>query len=173
MFTKIVFAAVAGAGLCAAPVFAQAAAAAKSDAEFLRMAAEADMTAAHIGKMAEDRAANGEIKDFGKKLAQDHTSDYNQVFQLAAKTGESVPKAIDKRDDHEIAALDKRKGTAFDRAFLTEESAAHEKLIKEFRQEAEHGSNPDIKAYANKTLPIIEQHLHEAQDLLKPKAHKA
>jgi putative membrane protein len=173
MFTRIVLSTLGAAAIAAMPLCVRAADPSKSDAEFLRMAAEADMTTTHIGKMAEDRAATTEIKDFGKKLAQDHTGDYGQITQLAAKTGAEVPKGIDKLDDRQIASLDKLKGKAFDRTFLTREAAEHERLVRLFKQEAEHGNNPDIKDYANKALPIIQGHLHDAQDLLKPKAHKA
>jgi putative membrane protein len=173
MFTKVVLSALGVAAICAVLVRAQAATVSKRDADFLKMAAEADMTATHIGKVAEDRAVASGVKDLGRKLVQDHTSDYRQLTDLAAKISESVPKAIDKQDDREIANLNKRKGKMFDQHFLTQETVEHEKLIKAFKDEAEHGDNPDVKAYANKALPLMEGHLHEAQDLLKPKAHKA
>jgi putative membrane protein len=173
MFTRMILSTLGAAAIAAMPLCARAADVSKTDAEFLKMAAEADMTTTHIGKMAEDRAATTEIKDYGKKLAQDHTSDYGQVAELAAKVGADVPKGIDKVDDRQIASLDKLKGKTFDRTFLTQETAEHERLIKAFQQEAEHGSNADIKDYANKALPVIQGHLHDAQDLLKTKAHKA
>jgi putative membrane protein len=172
MYTKTILSILSGAAICVVPLCAQTGAVNKRDAEFLKIAAEADMTTTHIGKMAEDRATADGVKDFGKKLAQDHTSDYNKLCEFAAKTGESVPKAIDKQDDREIAALNRSKGKAFDRAFLAHEAVAHEKLMKAFKQEAEHGDNPDIKAYANKALPVIESHLHDVQDLRKPDTHK-
>ena len=40
-------------------------------------------------------------------------------------------------------------------------------------KEADHGKNPDIRAYASKALPVMEQHLHEAEDLVKGKGAKA
>ncbi len=173
MFTRMILSALGAAAVAAMPLSLRAADVSKGDAEFLKMAAEADMTTTHIGKMAEDRAATTEIKDFGKKLAQDHMSDYQQITELAAKTGAEVPKGIDKLDDRQIASLDKLKGKAFDRTFLTQETTEHERLVKAFKQEAEHGDNPEIKDYANKALPVIQGHLHDVQDLLKPKAHKA
>ncbi|MGA8594169.1 MAG: DUF4142 domain-containing protein [Bryobacteraceae bacterium] len=173
MFTRLVLSTLGVAAVVAIPLSVRAADVSKGDTEFLKMAAEADMTTTHIGKMAEDRAATTEIKDFGKKLAQDHTSDYQQITELAAKTGAEIPKGIDRLDDRRIASLDKLKGKAFDRTFLTQETTEHERLVNAFKQEAEHGNNPDIKDYASKALPVIQGHLHDAQDLLKPKAHKA
>jgi putative membrane protein len=131
------------------------------------MAAEADMTIAHIGKEAEDRGATDKIKDFGKTLVQDHTSDYESLTALASKTGDAIPKGIDRGDYRTVASMDHYKGKMFDHAFLASESAEHQKLIHAFKEEATHGSNPAIKAYATKALPTIEKHLHDAQDLLK------
>ena len=169
MTKKTMGMALCGVLLCAPFEWAQATSAPKTDQEFLNMAAEADMTSAHLGEMAGDRAASDGVKEFGKKLVQDHTNDYRIVSQLASKLGDMTPKGIDTADNREIGRLEKYKGAAFDRAFLAHETVEHQRLVSAFKQEAEHGANPDIKAYAAKTLPTIEGHLHDGQDLLKAK----
>ena len=131
------------------------------------MAAQADMTIAHIGQMAENRAATDKVKNFAKTVVQDHTNDYWELTGVAAKAGDQIPKAINGQNARVIAALERSKGKAFDRDFLNRQSAEHERLISAFKLEAEHGSNPVIKDYARKALPTIERHLHDAQDLLK------
>jgi putative membrane protein len=141
-----------------------------SDKAFLAMAAQADMTMAHIGKDAETEATASNVKDFGKTLVDDHTSDYQQLTELAGKTGEPIPKAIDRLNGQRIVALERYRGKSFDHEFLIRQSAEHEKLIHAFKEEATYGSNPAIKAYASKALPTIERHLHEAEDLLKGRA---
>jgi putative membrane protein len=156
--------------LCCLPLYTKNPLPPKSDAAFLAMAAEADMTLAHIGQMAEDRAANTKLKNFGETLVQDHTGDYQSLSILAGKMGDTIPKAIDKINTREITGLDRYHGKSFDHAFLLRESAVHQKLAAAFRREAEHGSNPDIKAYATKALPTIERHLHETQDLMKQRS---
>jgi putative membrane protein len=144
-----------------------------SDREFLQMAAEEDMTAANLGKLAEERAAETGVKDFGKTLVRDHTDDYRRLCALATKIGQPIPKGIDRHDNREIDHLDAYKSKVFDREFLLHETLEHQKLIATFQREAEHSGNPEIKAYASKALPVIEAHLHEAQDLLKPARHSA
>lgn len=168
MTKQLILTGVLGASVACLPVLAKAPASKMmSDSSFVAMAAQADMTTAHLGKVAEDRGANDKIKDLGKTLVQDHTNDYEALTEVAAKTGETIPKAIDRQNDREISMLDRYKGKTFDHAFLTHEQMEHEKLVRAFKEEAEHGSNPAIKAYANKALPTIEQHLHDVQDLLK------
>ena len=173
MFENALTSLLCGAAICAVPITLNAATVSKRDAAFMKMAAEADMMCAHIGQMAENSAANSAVKDSGKKLVQDHTTSYQELTQLASKTGESIPKSIEKRDDGKIVQLNRVKGKAFDRAFLSHEVVDHEKLIKAFKAEAEHGENQDIKAFAIKSLPVVETHLHKAEDLATPKAHKA
>src|SRR5208283_3484187 len=124
---------------------------------------QADMTIVHIGKMAQERAETPKLKDFANTLVQGHTNDYQELTALAANAGDSIPKAIDARNDRTIATLDHYKGKSFDHAFLENQSVEHERLINAFKHEAEHGSNPAIKAYATKALPTIEQHLHDAE----------
>lgn len=141
-----------------------------NDAAFLTMAAQADMTTAHIGEEAEDRAATAQVKDFAKTMVQDHKNDYTQLSELAGKLGETIPKSIDTRDVHTIMALDHYKGKTYDHMVLMREAEEHEKLVRAYKAEAQSGQDPRIKAYANQTLPVIEKHLHEAQDLLKSKA---
>jgi putative membrane protein len=170
MSNKIIVSTFLGVAVACFPAYSKKPAAVQNDAAFLAMAAQADMTTAHIGQDAEDRAATSKVKDFAKTLAQDHTSDYQSLSELAGKLGESIPKAIDSRNDRAIAALDHYKGKTYDQMFLTHESEQHERLIAAFKKEAEHGQNPAIKAYASKALPVIERHLHDAQDLLKNKA---
>jgi putative membrane protein len=140
-----------------------------SDGSFVVMAAQADMMIAHIGKDAQGRGANDRVKDFGKSLVQDHTTEYQELTIAAEKAKDVIPKGLDRQDIRTINALNRYSGKAFDHAFLAGQAAEHERLVRAFKQEAEHGSNPDLKAYASKALPVIEKHLHDAEDLLKQK----
>jgi putative membrane protein len=140
-----------------------------SDGSFVVMAAQADMMIAHLGKDAEGRGASESVKQFGKSLVQDHTTEYQELTVAAAKAQDVIPKGLDRQDIRTINALNCYSGKAFDHAFLTGQATEHERLVRAFKQEAEHGSNADLKAYANKALPVIEKHLHDAEDLLKQK----
>jgi putative membrane protein len=139
----------------------------KSDAAFLSTAAQADMTIAHMSQDTESKAANDKVRDFAKTLVQEHTTDYQELTELAEKTGDKIPRGIDRENFQSVSALEHAKGKAFERAFLTRQSAEHQKLVRAYKQEADHGSNPAIRAYASKALPVVEQHLREVEDLLK------
>jgi putative membrane protein len=140
----------------------------KTDDQFLTMAAKTDMTEAHEGEMAESQADRSDVKELAKTIVRDHTDSYHQLTELANKTGASIPKGIDIRKDHTIVQLVHLKGASFDRQFAKDEIAAHRQAIAAFKREAEHGQNADLKAYATKMIPILEKHLHLAEDCAKP-----
>ena len=137
----------------------------KVDAQFMNMAAKANMTEAHLGQMAEAQGRQHGVKDFGSRLSKDHTSAYEELSVLANKTGKTIPKAIGR--DKTIDRLMPLKGNRFDRAFLLDEVQSHKSAIAAFKSEAEHGENADVKAWAKTMIPILEGHLQTAESLAK------
>jgi predicted outer membrane protein len=62
-------------------------------------------------------------------------------------------------------ALSKLSGDAFDRAFTQEMLAGHRKAVSSFQTESKSGKDPEVKAWATKTLPTLEGHLKQVQEL--------
>lgn len=138
-----------------------------ADKSFMNKAADDDMIEANVGQMAEARAAKTDVRNFAKTLADDHSRAYGELLRLANTTGDKVPRGINIRRDRAAAQLAHLKGTRFDRAFLSDEIASHEKAIAAFRREAAHGSNPEIKAMALQMIPVLQKHLETARHLAK------
>lgn len=161
-----------GAGLCglalfAFPALAQSNPLSKADKQFLTMAAETNMTEAHIGQMAEEQANSQAAKDFGKKLDQDHSAAYTELLQLAQKEGDSIPRGINTRHISSVNSLAGLKGRSFDKAFARDEAMDHQRALAAFQREANHGNNPDVKAYAAKQIDTMKAHLDLAKALEK------
>jgi putative membrane protein len=156
---------------CCAMVWAQAGATstAGGDQAFVDMAAQTDMTEAHLGQMAQEKASSQAVKDYANMLVTDHTADYTKLTAVAGKAGLSVPKGIDAKHDKMIAPFEKLKGAAFDHRFIHEMAVGHEGAIAAYNKEARDGQNADIKAYATETLPTLQKHEQGAKDLTKAK----
>ena len=147
------------------PVMAQAAEGGTNpDQDFVTLAAQTDMTEAHLGKLAQTQGTAQAIKDLGQMLATDHTSDYTQLSTIATKAGLTVPKGIDSKHEKMIAPFEKLNGQAFDRRYAQTMAKGHEEAIAAYKKEASDGQNADLKAYAQQTLPTLEKHLKAAQD---------
>ncbi len=145
---------------CAAPLT-------NADKQFMITAARTDMIEAHEGQMAESQAKREDVKDFAKTLVQDHTQSYEQLTALAAKTGVSIPTGINAAKDPGIAPLIRLNGDRFDRAFDRDEVAAHRRALALFKHEAASGHDPDVKAWAAQRIPVLEKHLHLAEECAK------
>jgi putative membrane protein len=153
------------------PILAQAGgAAATSEQDFVNLAAQTDMTEAHLGQMAEEQSSSQAVKDYAQMLVTDHTNDYKQLCADAEKAGLTVPKGIDEKHNKTIAMFEKLKGGAFDHHYIHEMAVGHEAAIAAYKKEVQEGQNPDIKAYAAQALPTLEKHLNGAKDLEKGKA---
>ncbi|MFL6416341.1 MAG: DUF4142 domain-containing protein [Bryobacteraceae bacterium] len=143
-----------------------------TDQDFVTLAAQTDMTEAHLGQLAQSQGASQAVKDLGQMLATDHTSDYTQLGTIATKAGITVPKGLDAKHDKMIAPFEKLKGAAFDRRYAPTMVKGHQEAIAAYKKEASDGQNADIKTYAQQTLPTLEKHLQAAQDAAKAKPSK-
>lgn len=141
-----------------------------TDQDFVNLAAQTDMTEAHLGQLAQEQGTAPAVKDLGQMLVTDHTSDYTQLGTIATKAGLTVPKGIDAKHDKMIAPFEKLKGKMFDRRYTHTMVKGHEEAIAAYKKEVSNGQNADIKAYAQQTLPTLEKHLKAAQDAEKGKA---
>jgi len=153
-------------------VMAQAAPGGASDQDFVTLAAQTDMTEAHLGQLAQEQGASQAVKDLGQMLATEHTRGYTQLNAIATKAGLTVPKGTDAKHDKMIAPFEKLKGAAFDRRYAPMMVTGHREAIAAYKKEASDGQNADVKTYAEQTLPTLEKHLQAAQDAAKAKSSK-
>jgi len=154
--------ALAGASLAGAAL-AQGAAVPAADRAFAEKAAAGGAAEVEGGKVAEQRAANDKVKQFGARMAQDHAKANDELKQIASGKGLQLPSAPDAQHQHEMARMQKLSGAAFDQAYMDHMVKDHKKDVAEFRKQASAGKDPDLKAFAAKTLPTLEEHLKLAE----------
>jgi putative membrane protein len=140
-----------------------------TDQEFVNLAAQTDMTEAHLGQLAQAQGDSQAVKDLGQMLATDHTADYTQLGTIATKAGLTVPKGLDAKHDKMIGPFEKLKGKMFDRRYTQTMVKGHGEAIAAYKKEVNNGQNADIKAYAQQALPTLEKHLKAAKDAEKGK----
>ena len=154
--------ALAGASLAGAAL-AQGAAVPAADRAFAEKAAAGGAAEVEGGKVAEQRAANDKVKQFGARMVQDHGKANDELKQIASGKGLQLPSAPDAHDQQEMARMQKLSGAEFDRAYMDHMVKDHKKDIAEFKKQASSGKDPEIKAFAAKTLPTLQEHLKLAE----------
>src|SRR6187402_975356 len=66
----------------------------EDDSEFLVDAAEINLAEIEIGKLAQTKSSNPEVKKFGKMLVDEHTKSAAEVKAIADKRNFSLPTSI-------------------------------------------------------------------------------
>jgi len=141
---------------------------AMSDQKFVDFAAQTDMLEANLGQLAQSAAGTQQVMDYAQMLVTDHTGDFNQLSGVAHEAGLSVPGAIDAENNKTmIGPFEKLKGATFDRRYIEDMIAGHEKGIGVYKKEAAEAHNPALKTYAENALPVLEKHLAAAIKLGK------
>jgi|SRR5580658_6011077 putative membrane protein len=141
-----------------------------TDQQFIDMAAQTDMLEAHLGEMAANQASSQSVKDYAQMLVTDHTNDYQQLTEMAAKDNLTLPKGLDDEHNKMIAPFDKLNGKAFDMRYVHTMIEGHTKAIAVYTKESNDAQSPDVKSYAAATLPTLNKHLDGAKGLEKKPA---
>jgi len=136
-----------------------------SDKEFVMRAAQGGMTEVELGKVASEKASSSQVKDFGARMVKDHTQANDELKGIAQKKGITLSSTLDARHQGQVDKLSKLSGSAFDKAYVTNQVRAHEATVKLFQQEAQSGQDADLKAFASRTLPTLQQHCSSIQNI--------
>ena len=121
------------------------------DKTFMKKAAKGGMMEVAMGQVAEQKAQSEDVKSFGKRMVTDHSKANDELKSIASKKGVQLPSK-----EHTS------KWTS-DKAYIDMMVKDHEKDLAEFKEEANSGSDPDVKKFADDTAKIIQEHL----DLVK------
>jgi putative membrane protein len=137
--------------------------ASSADKHFVSEAAEGGLAEVELGQLAASKASSQSVKDFGQKMVDDHGKANQELKDCAQKIGVSVPDHISAVEMAEKTKLSAYSGAHFDRAYMTDMVKDHRDDIAAFKREAASGQNPEIKEFAAKTLPTLEEHLRLAE----------
>jgi putative membrane protein len=126
-------------------------------AQFVKDAAQDGMTEVELGRLAQSKSSNGDIKKFADTMVRDHSQANTELKSIAQSKGLAVPAGLDAEHSAMVKNLQSKTGAAFDKAYAQHMSADHDKAIALFEAQAQ-GSDQDLAAFAQKTLPTLEQH---------------
>ena len=138
-----------------------------ADHTFLKNAAQGGMAEVQLGQLAEKNGSSEAVKQFGRRMVTDHTRMGDEVKSLAATKNVTLPATLNSKDQALYKSLSAKTGSDFDRAYITAMVKDHNHDIAAFQQEANSGSDPDIKSIAARALPTLQEHLRLAEDAAK------
>jgi putative membrane protein len=133
-----------------------------ADRTFLMTAGQGGHAEVVLANLAMKKASNDEVKKLAQLLEKDHTANNRELVSLAASKGVVVATLLDAEHQQLHDRLAKLDGAAFDRAYSTAMVDGHKKMIALFEQ-ASVSKDAQVKAFAEKTLPALREHLKHAQ----------
>lgn len=137
---------------------------ADSPQHFLRQAIRGDSSEIMLGRLAERRAATGDVRDFGRTLQSDHAKARNQAMEVARRMHISFNRSPTGVADNEAVRLRRMRGRDFDREFVRYMVNDHRKDVSDFRDEARDRHGP-AGQLAARQLPTLRKHLDMALSL--------
>ncbi len=142
---------------------------APSTPSFVEKAAMSDLYEVTAGKIAGEKGQSDAVKQFGQHMVEAHTQTTEELKGIVAaeKINVTPPTALDSSHQKLIDALNSASAADFDKTYAKQQVDAHKEAVDLFSKYAEKGDNAAVKAFAQKVLPVITQHLETAKTLEK------
>jgi putative membrane protein len=121
------------------------------DKMFMKKAAKGGMMEVAMGKLAEEKGQSDDVKSFGKRMVGDHGKANEELKKIAAQKNVRLP------------AKEPTVSWSSDKAYIDMMVTDHEKDLAEFKEEANSGTDPDLKKFAEDTAKMVQEHLDLAK----------
>ena len=131
---------------------------------FVRAAAQDGLTEVELAKLAMQKSSNDQVKQFAQKMQRDHSQANSELENIAKAKGLSVPTKLDAKHEAMVKQLSAKSGAAFDAAYAAGMAKDHNKAVALFKA-ATLNKDPELAAFAKKTLPTLEDHKQLADNL--------
>lgn len=135
----------------------------EDDSQYLVDAAEVDMKEIELGKLAQTKSANADVKALGKMMVDAHTKATATTKALADKKGITLPASATEKVQDAYSDLNDKTGVDFDKAYADKMVDGHEKMIDKMEKASEKAKDPDVRMWAANMLPELRKHLEHSK----------
>jgi putative membrane protein len=146
-------------GLCANSAFAQ------SPAEFINDASAKGMADIEASRLAHQKSESKEVKDYTIVVINDRTTANQHLAKIAKQLDLPVAPREEVVDKAKALMPEVMEGASFDEAYAASQVKTTQEAIDQLQQTAQTTDVPEIKAFAEETLPKLQNHLQMAKAL--------
>jgi putative membrane protein len=137
-----------------------------ADQAFVTQATYGSLAEVTLGEMAMQRASSPEVRAFGQRMVNEHSQAGAELADLAEVKGMSPPTSPDPGRTAIAEALGALEGAEFDRQYLQHQMAEHEVAVALYRREASSGTDQDMRSFANRWLPVLQDHTAQIASMM-------
>jgi putative membrane protein len=145
--------------------FAADAAVNSKDKSFITNAYEDGLAEVNLGNLGKGKTAHPDVKAFAEHMVMEHSKANSELKTLADSKKVEVATEPTLVAKGKAKLLDAKSGAAFDKAYSEGMVSDHKKAVEAFEKAANEATDPDVKAFAAKTLPTLKEHLSMAEAL--------
>lgn len=128
---------------------------AQIDANFMAQAATNGQAQVTFARLAQTRAVDSSLRAFATQTIRDHATIDHQLAALAQANGVTLPSGMDPQHQHFYHQLEALRGVAFDRTYIERQLQNQTMAIKAYQTEARSGKDPQVRSFAQQTLPTL------------------
>jgi putative membrane protein len=151
-------------GMATSSGSAAAAGISQADQKMIAEIAHANIAEIQTGRLALTKSQNPQVRAFAQQMIDDHSMAMQELQRLAQSTGTPLPGDTDLKHKAIATELGILSGDTFDRQYMSQVGMTDHKRTQELlEQTARSASNPALRAYAQKILPVVSHHLEQAQ----------
>jgi putative membrane protein len=131
----------------------------KKDTESIKAVSSDHLLEIRLGTIAQKKASNPAVKQFGERMVTDHTRMLNEWRALLSTTGYPFQPGLTNAQEQEFKRLDKESGAAFDRDYMTSMIQDHQNAVAKFQDLRVSASSEQVRGLVAAGLPVIQEHL--------------
>ncbi|MGN6639792.1 MAG: DUF4142 domain-containing protein [Mucilaginibacter sp.] len=124
---------------------------------FLQIASIGNLQEVSAGQLAIQKAKRTDVRTFGQMMIKDHGEAEQKLMELVKRKNIDLTRAASGGIQPDLNL--KNAGDKFDEMYVHTMLAGHKNTVEVFENYAVTGKDPDVRAFAQQTLPILKQHL--------------
>ncbi|MGE5457822.1 MAG: DUF4142 domain-containing protein [Methanococcaceae archaeon] len=140
-------------------------AASNKDDDFIKDAVSGGLMEVELGRYAQQNAQNPRVRNFGAMMVRDHSKANDELKTLLTQKNIAVPPTMDDKHHDKMTDIQKKTGADFDKDYMSEMVDDHDKDVDKFKKFAENGTDPELKSFAGKLLPVLLMHQDSAKKI--------
>jgi putative membrane protein len=138
-----------------------------NDLPFLREAAGVNLMEVRLGQLAQSKASNAAVKQFGQRMVNDHTKIEQDLSSMVSANGIALNPTLTSDQNDKINSLQNLSGPQFDQAYITLMVQGHQNDVAQFENQSQNSDSPQVRDFAARSLPVLQQHLSYAQQVAR------
>lgn len=135
--------------------------------KFVKEAAQGNMLEVQLGQLIAQKSNHPQLKKFGEHLAVEHRTAQQQLLNVAQSLNVTLDRQLDPKHQEKLQKFQTLEGEELNEEVTKFVIKEHAIGIQKYEKASVHTDNPAVQSYVRQTLPHLQQHLQQAQNIAK------